>query len=270
MSRPIWMVKLIEIGFPLRFMLARLTRLPLLDRAFERWLFEKDDIIYVPKDRVVSVNQDLEPPGQTVLPSEVIHRFIDTANYHWVMNFCICRESSNCKDYPQSLGCLFMGKAVLGINPALGKLVSKEEAHEHIRRCNEKGLFHLVGRNKLDTVWLGVGPGENLLTVCNCCPCCCLWRFMPFINPQIAGKITRMPGVCVEVTEACTGCGTCQTACFIGKISLVEGRSMIAEGCVGCGHCVEICPNHAIKLSVNDNLYVDRSVERLVRVVSVE
>jgi hypothetical protein len=58
----------------------------------------------------------------------------------------------------QSLGCLFMGKAVLGINPALGRLVSKEEAHEHIRRCNEKGLFHLIGRNKLDTVWLGIGP----------------------------------------------------------------------------------------------------------------
>jgi hypothetical protein len=62
------MVKLIEIGFPLRFMLARLTRLPVLDRALERWLFERDDIIYVPKDRVVPVEKDLDSPRQPFCP----------------------------------------------------------------------------------------------------------------------------------------------------------------------------------------------------------
>jgi Fe-S-cluster-containing hydrogenase component 2 len=64
--------------------------------------------------------------------------------------------------------------------------------------------------------------------------------------------------------------GDCGPAYFIGKISLDDGRSVIAEGCVGCGHCVEVCPNHAIELSIRDSLYVDKSVERLVRVVEVE
>ncbi len=122
-------------------MLARLTRVPVLDRVLERWFFDMDDTIYLPNDRVVEVGMDVAQPAQTVLPSELIHRFIDMAGYRWVMSFCICRKSSNCKDYPQNLGCLFLGKAVLGINPALGRLVTKEEAHEHIRRATSRDCF---------------------------------------------------------------------------------------------------------------------------------
>jgi hypothetical protein len=90
------------------------------------------------------------------------------------MNTCLCRDAKQCKDYPIDLGCLFLGEAALGINPRLGRGVTKREALEHIRRCREAGLVHLIGRNKLDTVWLGVGPGDKLLTICHCCPCCCL------------------------------------------------------------------------------------------------
>ena len=117
-----------------------------------------------------------------------------------------------------------MGEAVHGINPNLGRLVSKEEAHEHVRKCREAGLVHLIGRNKLDAVWLNVGPGDKLLTVCNCCPCCCLWKILPDVNPEIGRKITKMAGVNVEVTDRCVGCGTCiqENICFVDAIRLVE------------------------------------------------
>lgn len=270
MSRPVWLVKLIELGFPQRFALAGLTKVPVLGALLDRWLFEGDDIVYLPRDRVISIGQMLEEPSQTVLPSQIVHHFIDRAEYHWIMNFCICRESSKCRDYPQTLGCLFLGRAVLDINPKMGRLVSREEAHEHARKCRDAGLFHLVGKNKLDTVWLGVGPGEHLLTICNCCPCCCLWRFTPFIDRRIASKISRMPGISVRVTDRCVGCGTCSSSCFINNIRQEDGRSVIGDGCLGCGNCVETCPNGAIVMVNESGVHIDEVIRRLENAVTVQ
>jgi len=170
----------------------RLTRVPGFRGLIDKMLFDGDHLIYLPKDNVVNMNVEIEPPESMVLPSQVVEHFIQKARYHWIMNFCICRESTKCQDYPRDLGCLFLGEAVLNINPAFGRRVSKEEALEHVRRCREAGLVHLIGRNKLDTVWLGTGPGEKLLTICNCCPCCCLWLVLPTLHESI-GSLQLLP-----------------------------------------------------------------------------
>jgi len=54
-----------------------------------------------------------------------------------------------------------MGAAAMGIHPRFGRPVDRDEALDHVRRCREAGLVHLVGRNRLDTVWLGVGPPQR-------------------------------------------------------------------------------------------------------------
>lgn len=186
------------------------------------------------------------------------------------MNFCICRDSEGCQGYPIDLGCLFLGEAVLNIRPEYGRLVSKEEALEHVSRCREAGLVHLVGRNKLDTVWLGVGPGEKLMTICNCCPCCCLWKMLPQLTPMIANRITRMEGVSVTVTDRCAGCGTCcEGICFVDAIKLVDGRANIGVECRGCGRCVEVCPNEAIELSIASSAFLQQAIERLAPLVDL-
>jgi len=270
MSRPIWFVKLIQRMFPYRFRLARLTRIPIVGWITDRLLFEGDDIIYLPQDRVIPVNQELDRPGEMVLPSQVVEHFIEKASYHWIMNFCVCRDAMKCKDYPIDLGCLFLGEAARGINPRLGRRVTKEEALEHVRRCREAGLVHLIGRNKLDTVWLGVGPGDKLLTICNCCPCCCLWRVLPHIAPQIGTKTTRMPGVTVTVTEQCVGCGTCtEGVCFLDAIRLVNGRAVINDECRGCGRCVDVCPEQAIEITIANGRFVGESIARISSLVDV-
>src|SRR4030066_46796 len=198
MGRPLWLAELIKKGFSGRLLFAQFKKGPFIGNFIDHWLFDGDDILYLPKDRVIRLNMPVDIPDQVVLPSQVVEHFIEKANYHWVMNTCICRDASKCRDYPIDLGCLFLGDAVLGINPELGRRVTKQEAHDHVRRCREAGLVHLIGRNKLDTVWLGIGPGNRLMTVCNCCPCCCLWRGPPPISPQISAKTTRMPGVTVD------------------------------------------------------------------------
>jgi ferredoxin len=270
MSRPLWFVQLVKKTFPRRFLVARATRVPLLGEIFERWLFHGDDLIYLPSDRVIQINQPLETPVEMVLPSQVVEHFIERANTHWIMDSCICRDASTCEDYPVDLGCLFLGEAALGINPQLGRRVTKAEALAHVRRCREAGLVHLIGRNKLDTVWLGVGPGDRLLTVCNCCPCCCLWRVLPHVAPRISARITRMPGVTVQVTERCAGCGTCtQDVCFVDAIRLVDGRAAISDACRGCGRCGAVCPQGAIAISIQDGRFVEAAIARLAPLVVV-
>ena len=242
----------------------------LLGRIVDLCLFEGDDLIHLPQDNVIKIDQTLELAGDMVLPSQVVERFIEQANIHWIMNACIYRDASACEEYPIDLGCLFLGAAASGINPQMGRRVTTDEALEHVRRCREAGLVHLVGRNKLDTIWLGVGPGDRLLTICNCCPCCCLWRTLPHLAPQIGAKVTRMPGVGVEVTERCAGCGTCtQGVCFVGAIHLVAGRAVIDDGCRGCGRCVEVCPQDAIEIIIDNKDFVAQSIARVVPLVDV-
>ncbi|MBU6997348.1 MAG: 4Fe-4S binding protein [Theionarchaea archaeon] len=267
MSRSVGLVGILKKGFPLRFFIARLTRVPLLGRIMDTMFFKDDGIIYLPIDRAITVNEAVASESM-VLPSSVVEHFIEKAAYHWVMNFCICRDAAACKDYPVELGCLFMGEAAMKINPELGRRVTKEEALEHVRKCREAGLIHLIGRNKLDTVWLNVGPGNRLLTVCNCCPCCCLWRMLPDLAPEIGMKVTKMPGITMTVTDACVGCRTCESVCFVNAVAVTDGRAQIHEECRGCGRCVDVCPQHAIMVSVEGDP-VERSIDFISDLVDI-
>ena len=270
MARPMWFVELVKKYFPGRFSFARFTKLPVVGRMIDYGLFEGDDIMYLPKDNVIRIDEAISEPEQTVLPSQVVEHFIEKANYHWIMNFCICRDASHCRSHPIDLGCLFLGEAVLEISPEQGRLVSREEARTHVRRCREAGLVHLIGRNKLDTVWLGAQPGNKLLTICNCCPCCCLWTMLPDLDPSIGCKITRMPSVVVAVTEDCVGCELCAEAvCFVDAIHMEDGRAAIGDACRGCGRCVEICPVDAIELEVDPDRFLRESIERVSPLVDV-
>jgi ferredoxin len=234
-------------------------------------LFKGDELFYLPKDKViqVGVNKSIDVPVNVTLPSQIVHSFIDQSEIHRIMDFCICRVSNECQDYPSDLGCLFMVEAALRIDPRLSHVATREQAHEHIRKAGEAGLIHLIGRNKLDTVWLDVGPSEKLLTVCNCCQCCCLWKMLPDLAPTIGSRVTKMEGVEVEVTQDCIGCGTCQESCFVDAIKIKNGKAQIGEACRGCGRCVESCPNNAIKITIPDPSSIANTIKRIENVVDI-
>ena len=270
MASPYIIRKILNKTFPGRFMLSRLSHYGLVGKAIDYLLFKDDDILYLPRDSVIPVNQNLEQPADMVLPSQILDRIIKKAGHHWIMDFCICRESTGCKDFPVEMGCLFMGEAALDINPKFGRPVSTAQALEHVQQCREAGLVHLVGRNKLDAVWLNVKPGKKLFTVCNCCPCCCFWRLLPDITPDISRKLTRMPGIDLEVNQECVGCGTCmEEICFVNAIHMQAGRAHIDDTCRGCGRCVEVCPNQAIELKITDPSYSVNTLGRLMSAVDL-
>ncbi|HUX99851.1 MAG TPA: 4Fe-4S binding protein [Candidatus Deferrimicrobium sp.] len=273
MARPLWFVELIKKGFPRRFLIAKLTKIPILGKVFEKLLdkliFQGSEIIYLPKDQIIQVDRAITGSKEVVLPSQVVDYFIERAKYHWIMNFCICRASEKCKNYPIALGCLFLGEAVLGINPQLGRLVTKEEALEHVKRCREAGLVHMIGRDKIDASWLNIGPEEKLLTICNCCNCCCLWRILPHLPPKLRNTVNRMPGIKVLVMDRCIGCGTCSDICFVEAIQVINKKAVIGEGCRGCGRCASICPQNAIHIVIEDAQFVEKSINKLQSLVDI-
>ena len=268
--KPLWYVNILKKTFPNVKFIAKLTNFPVLGKIFDKLMFDGDDIVYLLQDKVINVDKKLGEYDEYVLPSQVLEYFINKANYHWIMNFCICRDSMQCEDYPIKLGCLFLGEATLGINPQLGRRVTKQEALEHIKKCQDAGLVHMIGRNLLDKQWLGVNPGYKLLSICNCCPCCCLWRVSSILTPKIGYKIKKMPGVEVRVTEKCVGCGTCtKGVCFVNAIHMVNDRAFINENCRGCGRCIDICPQNAIELLLNDKEYIMKSIKRIDKIIDV-
>jgi ferredoxin len=271
MGNPYWIKYLINKTFSQRFFWARLTNFPIIGKMIDYALFEGDDIFYLPKDKTIPVNETVDQPEGMMAPSKIVEHFIRQANYHWIMNFCICRDSTHCKDYPVELGCLFLGEAVKDINPKFGRQVTTDEALEHVQKCRDAGLVHLIGKNKLDTVWLNAGPGDKLMTICNCCPCCCLWKILPEIKPEIAEKVNRLPGLSVQVTDNCIGCGKCtKDVCFVNAVHLEEDHAVIDQvACRGCGRCVEVCPSNAIEITLNDLSYISRSIEKLESKVDV-
>ncbi len=244
-------VSLLRRLFKYRFILAKVTHVPIIGKIIDKMLFENDDLIYLPRDRVIDKDVDIQRPEELILPSQVVNHFIEKAGHHWIMDTCICRESTDCSEHPKDIGCLFLGEAPQGIDTGLGCSVTKQEAFDHVKRARKAGLVHLIGRNKLDPVWLDVKPEEKFLTICNCCPCCCLWRMIPDLAPDISQKIHSLPGIEINVNDDCIGCGRCAEVCFVNAMKIQDGKARVHEDCRGCSRCVDICGQNAIEIKMD-------------------
>lgn len=226
---------------------------------------EGEGLMTLPADTTIAINEAIEEET-TILPSAILEHLIKTASHRTIMNFCPCRDSMDCKDYPREFGCIFMGDAAGLISPELGRQVTVEEALEYARTCREQGLIHRVGKFKADLHWLneGVGPHTKLLTVCNCCPCCCGGNLVKSLDKATVDKMTlKLPGVEITVTEDCIGCGLCEEQCTFEAIKVVEGIAEVGEDCTGCGRCFNVCPEGALKVSVRDQNYVEKAIQMI-------
>lgn len=277
-------VKVIKLTFKSRFTFAKIARkIPLIANVVDKLFFEGDDIQVLPRDssiksnntlihEKITVNKDVELPDNIMLPSIVLKNMIMKSKYHFIMDSCICRVSNDCKDYSQKLGCLFLGKGSKRISHKLGKAVSSYEAIEHVDKCQEAGLVHIIGRNKIDSVWLNTGPKEELLSICACCPCCCLWKMTPDLPENIGKSFSKMNGVDLIVDKTiCSGCGKCmKDICFVEAITVQNGKANIdMTKCRCCGRCVEICSSGALTIKMEKN-GVKHSIKRVESLIDVK
>lgn len=273
-------IAIIKLTFNSRFIMAKAcAKFPPFTKLVDKLFFEGDDIQVLPRDGSIKFNslneilidKNIEVPNETVLPSQVLKDMIKKSRYHFIMNNCICRVSNDCKDYPHELGCLFLGKGSKRISNKLGREVSIKEALEYVDKCQEAGLVNIIGRNKIDSVWLNTGPKEDLLSICGCCPCCCLWKMAPYLPEDIQRSFSKMEGAKIVQDESlCIGCGKCTKTCFVDAIKLNNGKIILDMGkCRVCGRCAEICKQNALMVKISDDA-VKRSIKRISPLVDLK
>ena len=52
-------------------------------------------------------------------------------------------------------------------------------------------------------------------------------------------------------------------------IEIIDKKAVISEACRGCGRCVEVCPQNAIELTLGDNKFIEKSIERIEEIVDI-
>ena len=254
--------------FHWRFWIAGLTKKSnVAKKIIDKALFETDDVVVIPN--TITINQKIEGEPSEFLPTDVIKEVIRRCDDIVIMDTCLCRTSNKCEDYPQDIGCTFLGPTTRKIPRAISHTATAEEAIAHVDKADAAGLSHIIGRNKIDSVWMNARPGEGLLTICHCCPCCCLWKVVPNLEDEIAEKITKLDGV--EITydeEKCKSCMNCtMDVCMFNALSANGKKIQIdPDSCRGCGLCINACKFDALSINYNDET-IDNIINRMYNLI---
>lgn len=217
----------------------------------------------------IPINSEINLPQGSPVPTQIIEHFINEAGHHLILSRCPCRSENKCEHYPHDFACTFLGKAVLDVDPQVGRLVSREEALEHLHKSNEMGLVSAVGAFKGDAIMLGVKDHHHLMTICHCCPCCCISNCMPIAAKEARDKLIRLEGLRVIINDECNGCGLCEKECIFDAISIVNKKAVVSEECKGCGRCASVCKKNAIEIIVDNPDFFDLCIKRINEKVDV-
>jgi len=246
----------------------KLTKLPFMDKP--------NDLIFDSKNTrltFIPINVSIEPPDTTVAPVSIAEHFIRESSHRFLMSYCPDRDANDCSKYPQDIGCLWIGGATAEINapPEIGRLVSVEEAIAHLHRARAAGLVPFIGKFKADALCMGINKEhKRFMTMCFCCPCCCIFKYMGYGRPEFKNMVHKIQGVSVSVeSNTCVGCGECTKACLFGNIAVVNDKACISDECKGCGFCAEACPNKAISIKIEDHAFIEDTINRISGAVDV-
>ena len=246
--------------WPLSKVAFRLARRPLFSPFIQPFLSPRSNqATYIP------INEMISPPENVVLPQEILKPLLEQASTRFLMNECLCRTHENCSNFPQDLGCIFLGDGAAKISPTMGHPITPTEALDHVNQAVALGLLPLIVHTAFDAFTLNI-PYNRMLTVCFCCDCCCGIRQGMRLGREAFWDIVQpLPGLKVEVTDDCLYCGTCVDECDIHALSLNHDRAVISSHCKGCGRCVEACPVGAITLSIPENGFVQHNLMARIR-----
>ena len=244
-----------------------LSKLPIFRHLVTQRISEDDFGAYVP------INQSLGTYENQIIPYKVFKHFIDKASNIVMLKACPCRIYNDCQDYDKSLGCIYMGDDTLKllITEDRGSVVTKEEALERVKLAIDDGLIPLLGRAMDEAEGFGVPDTGHFLSMCFCCPCCCVDGKIVRYASKGLNLFSRMDGITVKVDEdLCVGCGECLEVCvFMGMEMIDEKARVNQDNCLGCGRCESTCPNEAISIEITDLSCVDDLIKKLESHVEV-
>ena len=243
----------------------RALNIPVFGSVLKRVMDREGTVFtYIPVYEGIQVD-----PG-TALPITIAEQFIREASHRVLLSYCPCRRAMRCEAYEVNLGCIFLGEGAREITaPEVGIPVGIEQGLNHLHRAVDAGLVPVVGKVKFDAAYLGVKAHHRLMTLCLCCPCCCLAGGIHVAPRDVRDVMVKLEGVEVRTTVHCRGCGTCVEACIFHQIKLVRGRAVIGEECKGCGRCARSCPNGAIEIRVENPEYDRQCVRRIASYVHI-
>jgi formate hydrogenlyase subunit 6/NADH:ubiquinone oxidoreductase subunit I/predicted transcriptional regulator len=188
--------------------------------------------------RVIPVNVSVDLNTQ-ILPFEDVKNLIDGAG-NLAVTRCSCRAIDGACGKELDV-CIQIGRAAdYAIERGTGRQISKEEAVEILKTCEEEGLVHVADNKK------ALGH-----VICNCCSDCCVnW---PSVRPELGKFVAPSRYKASIVAEECIGCELCVERCYFDAMSMVEDEELAvveAENCMGCGLCQVVCPTDAILMEV--------------------
>jgi ferredoxin len=116
--------------------------------------------------------------------------------------------------------------------------MTKPEAMELLRNCEDRGLLH--------SIWTFKTPFTAAICNCNLASGCMAMKLTAGYDIKV---MWRGEDVAILDAEKCTRCGRCAKRCPFGAISASPGEVTIpAEKCWGCGICRSACSEGAITL----------------------
>jgi Pyruvate/2-oxoacid:ferredoxin oxidoreductase delta subunit len=188
-----------------------------------------------PFTRVIPVGVTV-PAKTHVLAFEDIQDIVDNARSIAVTK-CTCRLTAHKCDKKLE-ACIQINRAAdYTLARGTGRSLTKEEALDLVRECEEDGLIHVVmNKQSVDHF------------ICNCCSCCC--QTMPILIQHGISVIEPSRFAAQVDSELCTACETCLERCFFGAITMdgEDTARVDAEKCLGCGLCQVTCPEEAISM----------------------
>ena len=250
-----------------------ITRLPIFRNIIEKWYDPKTaDASYIP------INDSLGTYEDQVLPLKVLEYFINKAEHLLLTHGCGCRVYNQCQDHDHSIGCLYIGADTVDVKevfpkktPESSHFATKEEAMERVKEAYDNGLITVIGRLKWDAEAMGVPDRGHFMTVCFCCPCCCIVGKRMYGTTELQNMMQRIEGVSVKVDEElCVGCEDCMEVCVFEGMEMIDGIARVnQEKCLGCGRCERVCPNEAITITLDDPKRLDEFISRIEANVDV-
>ncbi len=242
-------------GLDIAFMLGKI---PGVRKIFAWTNPKKNSMTYLP------INKSLQKNNDTVLPPQVLFNMIENSSVYFLLDSCGCRRAQKCEHFPYEVGCLFLGESAKELPAGIGRMVSKEKAIAHAKKAIDLGLVPLTGKVRVDNSLFFVKDKEKLLTICFCCHCCCMMRSFKYTpGKHLDGVMTPVEGLKIEVTEDCTGCGTCIETCPFGAITVLNGKAVHSEQCRGCGRCERYCPEKAVRIFIENNNFIEDVEKRI-------
>lgn len=253
-KRPSWWFEFLRIVWPFTTVSAKMTQWPVVGRFFAilaRPLFigKNFHVTHIP------VNLDVKGGGSSHIPELVLEELIRRSAHRITINRCHCRDSEHCQHYPIEDACLHLGEGTSYLDPHIATPRTVESAIAHMRKMIGMGLIPMIGRVRMDDLFYGTPNTGRSLTVCFCCPCCCMimntTRYMPDATQN---AIVKLKGLRIAVDpHRCKSCGTCTQNCFMGALR-ISGEGIVRDEarCKGCGKCISVCPNGVVSAAVSD------------------